>query len=424
MDNIPSATPEEEKIILKEFDAFNLTKQLDRAKAAVLTGNYSSFLGPLMCAHNFAWDRGIPTACTNGSSIWINPYWFAALPTQTRVTVIMHELMHPGRLHMLRTGNRDPKIWNYACDIRINNDLRALGYKFDGTRPWITDRHEGMAEEDIYDELVKLKTPIPNSGPFGDPSAAVEDLTADALGGDSDLLRKIHEELTKMMPDTGDILPMTDDDIRESLNAVIKADQQSRMTGGQGIGEMPGNTEYILEQFLAPVVPWEKELGDWMKALAKTRSSWRKPRRRIQHIYLPGKIVDRHGLEHLYYYWDVSGSISEKDETRFNSEVRFIKERFNPKLLTLVEFDTQIQFEKTFEQKDKFEDIKIIGKGGTCLACVREHMIQNRPTATIIFTDLYCSPMSPLPFNIPILWVVVNNSSAQVPFGKITYINS
>lgn len=415
-----------QKSILERFDAFDLNKQMDRVRAEILSGHYSSFYGPLMCTMSFQWDRSIPTACTNGSSIRWNPYWFMALPKETRVTVMMHELGHTARLHGLRCGQRDPLLWNYACDIRINNDLRDLGYKFTDTEPWMSDGHLGMAEEDIYDDLMNQQASAPETGPFELTEAIINALTSANTGGDQGLLDELKDALREILkqPFKGDMEPMSEQDIRDEVNNVVRADQQSKLAGGKGIGELPGNVEYMLEQFLSPMVPWEKVLADFMKALAKHRSSWARPRRRIQHIYLPGKITDRDGLQHLNYYWDVSGSISEADEIRFNSEVRFIKDRFDPPKLSLIEFDTQIQYERTFEKHEKFQDIKIIGKGGTCFECVHEHIERTKPSAAIIFTDLYGSPMRPLVHNIPVIWIVVNNPSGTVPFGKIAHIRS
>jgi hypothetical protein len=78
----------------------------------------------------------------------------------------------------------------------------------------------------------------------------------------------------------------------------------------------------------------------------------------------------------------------------------------------------------TYGEDDPFEEIKLIGRGGTCLSEVRQHIIDNEPTAAIIFSDLDCPPMEKLPvgLNIPVIWVAIRNKSATVPFGSITHI--
>ena len=99
----------------EKLDYLMLRKELDRCKSSILMDSKNAFLGALMCQLKQDWDTTIPTACTDGTSIWWSPAWFLSLPKPARVTVQAHEVWHVARLHMLRRGNRDPQIWNYAC---------------------------------------------------------------------------------------------------------------------------------------------------------------------------------------------------------------------------------------------------------------------------------------------------------------------
>ena len=99
----------------EKLDYLMLRKELDRCKSSILMDSKNAFLGALMCQLKQDWDTTIPTACTDGTSIWWSPTWFLSLPKPARVTVQAHEVWHVARLHMIRRGNRDPRIWNYAC---------------------------------------------------------------------------------------------------------------------------------------------------------------------------------------------------------------------------------------------------------------------------------------------------------------------
>ncbi|MFP3624830.1 VWA-like domain-containing protein, partial [Burkholderia sp. SIMBA_051] len=77
---------------------------------------------------------------------------------------------------------------------------------------------------------------------------------------------------------------------------------------------------------------------------------------------------------------------------RFGSELKFVKETYNPEKLSIVQFDTRIQRTDTWGEDDPFEKIEIIGRGGTHLECVRRDMLEENPTAAIIFTDMQCRP--------------------------------
>jgi predicted metal-dependent peptidase len=362
-----------------------LTRELDKTKSGVFLGKNAAFLGSLMSSLNFQWDSSLPTAATDGVGLWWNPDFFLKLKPEVRKTVLMHELWHPGFLHFVRMGDRDPKLWNIACDHKINLGLKAEGYSFEGIEWACMDpKYVGWVEEDIYDDLVKENPPPPPNY-------------------------------------RSDMKAPSKEDMARAVNNVVRAVHQTRLNGG-GAGSIPGDVEVILKKFLAPVVPWEQLLHQFMRDLIEENYSWQRPNRRFPGMYLPSRHMDEGKLSHLMYYEDASGSISDKDNIRFNSEIKYVKETYNPHQLTLVQFDTRITQEVTYEENDPFEEIKIIGRGGTCLKCVREHIIQHRPTAAIIFSDLECDPMEPLPFDIPLIWVCIRNRGKTVPHGKLVHI--
>lgn len=380
--NIPSQIPDE------DLDMANLTRELDRVKSKVFLGRNAAFLGSLMSSLNFLWSYDIPTAGTDGETFWWNPNDFLMLPPQERASTVEHELWHVARLHMLRGMNKDHEQWNIACDIRINRDLRLDGQHLPPPM-WIPDHHEipFEVEEDIYDFLIKNKIQPPPQG-----------------GGNHN-----HH-----------MVPGGSGNPQKVINNVVKALHQSKIAGEAG--SLPGSVHQTIKQFLAPIIPWENLLYQFFNDMLNEEYSWKRPNRRHQEIYLPSRFTDDGRLEHLAYYLDVSGSIQNSDLVRFNSEVKYIKETFNPVKLTLVQFDTRITDEKVILETDQFDEIEIIGRGGTCLVPVREHIIKHKPTAAIIFSDLECAPMQPLLEEIPIIWIGIRARGNTVPFGKLIHI--
>lgn len=373
---------------MADLDYDFLQRELDRTKSQVFLGKNAAFLGSLMCSMDFFWNEDEPTASTNGIDYSWNPHWFLSLPPKTRCTVLIHELWHPARLHMLRRGDRDPQYWNYACDIRINNDLENEGYSFEGVE-WAWKDHSfdangRAAEEDIYDQLMQTMPPIPPQ------------------------------------PGGGDLREPSKEQLHKQVNAVVKAVHQAKLAGQAG--SIPGNIEELIKQFLEPILPWEQLLMQFFTDLLDEDYSWKRPNRRYQDLYLPCRFTDDGRLEHLIYYLDVSGSISDKDVLRFNSEVKYIKESLNPAKLTLVQFDTTIRQERVFHEHDLFEEVVVVGRGGTSLVPVREHIHQHKPTAAIIFSDLDCPAMQPLDYDIPVIWIAVHARGRDVPFGKLIHI--
>ena len=388
-----------------QYDFEMLNRELDRVKSMVFRRTDAAFFGPLMCGLAFQWSTEVDTAATDGQTFFWNPDFFTNAPTQYSQPkfnefVIMHELWHVARLHMIRGGTRCPDYWNFACDVRINND-EADAFKVRGGQglPWGTfpawyepkwdkDNSEPMVEEDIYDRIFKN----PPGGGLG-PSPW----------------------------GNGDLIP-TQDATTAAVNNVVKAIQSAKMSGQPG--SIPGGVESVIDRFLSPVIPWETHLKNWMNDLLEHDFSWSRPNRRYSDMYLPSHIEEDGRLDHLVYFQDVSGSISDGDIVRFNSELKYVWDEMKPKRMTVVQFDTIIQIVDEFREGDNFSKIKIKGRGGTCLVEVRQWIIDHEPTAAVIFTDMGVAPMRPLPVDVPILWVCTNNPRATVPFGKLIHIKT
>lgn len=369
-----------------------LNRLLDRTKSAVFLSKHAAFFGSLMCSLNFQWSREISTAATDSVNLFWNPDWFLKLPPRTRETVLLHELWHVARLHHPRQGTRDPKRWNIACDFRINNDLLQEGASFIGAEGCCIDldldANGIMSEEDIYDQL-PLNPQAPNDGGWGDKK--------------------------------GDMLPQTTDGTvnQQVINNVVRAIQQAKLAGGAGT--IPGGVEDTVSQFLEPQIPWRSVLMQFFTDRLHDDFTWKRPNRRYPSIYLPSRFQDEGRLEHLAYYLDVSGSITEHDVRVFSSEVKYIQETLQPERLTLVQFDTRITSVQEFKESDPFDGIEIIGRGGTSLEPVKEHIEKIRPTAAIIFSDLQVPAMQPLACDTPVIWATTSKHP-RVNFGKIVRI--
>jgi predicted metal-dependent peptidase len=364
---------------------------LDHVKKDVFLGNNAAFLGSILCSVDFIWDYEQPTKVwTDYLKIGWGPEDFMRCSPRERVSTLLHELWHVAAMHHIRQGPRDPKIWNIACDIRINNDLVRDGYEVPDNTFWIKkpemDANGVIAEEEIYEILIQDSMQMPSSQGSQDlvPSEAVKNPT-------------------------------------DLIATVVRAVQAAEMA--KQAGQIPGTIKQALNKYLEPVIPWRTVLMQWMTDLVDAEDySWRKRNRRFQDVYMPSREADEGKLEHLVYFQDTSGSITEKDMIRFNSEIKYVQEVLKPTKLTLIQFDITIQSIREFKEDEPFEDLEIIGGGGTSLRYVREWIEENKPTAAIIFSDLECTPMKALTKDIPIIWAVIRNKNITVPFGKMIHI--
>ena len=96
----------------------------------------------------------LPTAATDGEKIVYNGEFVASLSYEERVGVFAHEIMHIAFNHILRSKDKDGRIWNIATDSVINQMLRDEGVKLpDGT----VDMPEAQnrSAEDMYDKILE-----------------------------------------------------------------------------------------------------------------------------------------------------------------------------------------------------------------------------------------------------------------------------
>lgn len=380
-------------------DEDTLNRLLSKTKGQLFIFNKASgFLGSLMCDHRYVWDETCGTAWCNGTTIGWNPQFFMWLTPSSRLTVLVHELWHTGYDHMSRLGQmRCPDVWNQAADFVINNQMKHWGFDFSqlmSINPCLDHQYDGMSTEEVYDLLPKPPgMPMPQPDPNGKPQ--------DGLSGD---VRA----------------PASAEDAADIKGRLVKAVQASQMAKEAGV--IPGETTLLLEQFLEPILPWEVLLERFYTDLSKDDYSWKRPSRRYEDEYLPSMEGDNR-LEHLTYYMDVSGSVTDAQVLRFFSEVKFIHETYQPKRISMVTFDTMIQDELEMQEDEPFAKIEIHGRGGTSLDPVYHHIKSHRPTAAIIFSDLHCHPMRTDP-GVPVLWVVIDNNRAQTHFGKRIHIKA
>ena len=352
------------------------------------------FLTSLLYSLKLEWSNDIPTAGTNGLILKINPKFFYDLSKEERLFTVLHELWHVAKLHSIRRESRDPRLWNIACDYHINNLLLKENYssfKITVMKDCLKDnKFKDLSEEEIYEELLKQ---YPNGLPDNE-------YFKNNLNGDL-------EEL----------------DQEEKSKAIAKVMEAIQTAKAMGCDVSSGITS-LLSKFIKPSIYWKKVLYKYMTALLdKSDYSWRKPNRRFSDMYLPSRVESDGRLTHLIYFLDVSGSITNSQIVRFNSEIKHIKESLNPDKLTLVQFDTRIQRVDVFTSTQKFTNIHVVAGGGTSYTQVRDYILKEKPTASVIFTDLYCTPMQEV--DSPVIWVTREKDlkyASKPLFGKTIVI--
>lgn len=383
---------------MSQPDEAQLAKLLDHARVEVFRNSNAAFLASVLCSLDFKWetdDSVTTTAAVDSKTMYWHKDDFLRCDQNERKCTILHETWHPARLHFVRGMGKDSDTWNKACDIRINNDMIEDGYKLPDNGYWLfdpsIDADGKLSEEEIYVKLMKQEIKLP-------PHKGRRDMVS----------RPMDQNQQNQM-------------VAQQMTMVIRAVQAAKSAGKPGC--VPGGVEEALDKFLNPVVPWRSVLLQWMTDRTAEDYSWLKRNRRFTHIYMPSLETIPDGLEHLAFFIDTSGSISDPAVERFNSEVKYIWETLKPRQLTLIQFDTRIHDVRVFKEGDEFVDIKVYGRGGTSMVCVREWIEENSPTAVVVFSDMQCTPMVRPSRDVPVLWAVVPGGCAELPdYGRVIHV--
>jgi predicted metal-dependent peptidase len=136
------------------------------AKAKVQLVLNSPFFGVLVChLPTEPIDGAImmamglpPTAMVDGKKIYYNPEWVKTLSDKQRIGLLCHEVLHPALQHLWRRGQREPELWNQACDYVVNSVImgtkttQGTGYELP-PEGLLDKRFDGMAVEQVYHHL-------------------------------------------------------------------------------------------------------------------------------------------------------------------------------------------------------------------------------------------------------------------------------
>ena len=321
---------------------------LDNAKFEIFAHKgEGAFLGSLMCSMDIDWSSKIPTACTDGLSMQINPDWYLKLPEMTRATVLMHELRHVGYLHPLRAQGLNHEKFNRAADYAINIQLRDEGYSFDGSSPLLDPAFRGMSAEEIYDILPDPPSHGGGGQAGGPPSSGKSQGQQQAGCWSND-------------PNDNDLVQPDDPAKIEDQIAAVHAAAMAQERTGYSSKEVEAITEMIRKRN-QPKVNWKEELRDFAQDKAKAGLNYAKRNRRYNHVILPAR-GKRGRLMELDFYFDVSGSVSDGMIEQMIAEISFIHGVLKPKALNLIQFDTSIRRVQTFTQGSSLDQIEVHGR--------------------------------------------------------------
>jgi len=338
-------------------------------------------------------------AATDGKVIKYNPEGIDKLNPLQLQFLFYHELMHCILMHMFRRKNRDPMIWNLACDYAVNALIVKSGLiKSDiiyNMHALYDERFNNMMAEEIYDILVKRQQKDKTH------AEVLADYRIDDL--------KDYGQMSQDVP-TQVQAEIYKNEIKEVLKHSAKA------------GNIFLQKAIVLELNKMDK-PWYLDLLNMIQEMIHDDYSWSRPSPRyVQHgVYLPNNI--RYGIKKIAFAIDTSGSMSNDRLQVAVSHIKDVVENIDAQFIDILQCNTNLTVPTetlTPGDIDSYFQKPLIGDGGTNFAPVFQYYNENpeeNPSLLIYHTDLDGPCFCEQP-DFPVFWIVDQaNADRRNEFG-------
>lgn len=359
----------------------------------------------------------LPTACTDGYNEKYGKEFIEKLSEKELAFVVLHENLHKAFRHLFiwrKLHDENHKLANMACDYVINLMLDKMdqqevhiamprypaGHARAGTKMGLLDyQYDNMNAKQVFD---LLKQSGVGQGDAGDDGFDDHDWS-----GANELPEEERKAAQKEI----------DQAIRQGQIADLKVN-------GKGAGGM----SRALDELLHPEVDWREQMREFVRNICAGRdtSSWRRVSRRYlsSDVYMPTLVSERIGR--IVIGADASGSISGRELSKMLAEVKAIADEVKPEAIDLMYWDSDVAQHEVYDvstMDNIVSSTKPKGGGGTDPTCVSRYIKQNNlaPECIVMLTDGYVGDWGN-DWNVPILWAVLGNSTANATVGKTIHI--
>ena len=397
-------------------------RKLARCKIGLMRNKKFALMSGLLMVGTTSIVDGLPTARTNGRDEEYGRAFVDGMSELEVSFVIMHECFHKMYQHLTtwrKLYDIDASLANQACDYVINLELKELDPaeqfiamprdKAGKNVGLIDTKFRGMNTKQVWDILRKQqdedgKDGKPGKGGKGDSLDDHDWEGANALG------KEEKEALAKEI----------DQAIREGI-------ANDKKMNGDKAGDLARRLGLLME----PKVNWREVLRDWVKNTARGRdtSTWRKPNRRFLHedVIMPTMVSTKMGS--IVVAVDTSGSIGDKEMADFLSEVKGIADEVAPERVELLYWDSRVAGHETYEGgavEMITQSTKPKGGGGTSPSCVSAYLRGKAivPECIVVLTDGVVAGDWGSEWTAPILWCIIDNTSAVPTHGLAVHITT
>jgi predicted metal-dependent peptidase len=413
------------------------------------------FFGALALRLKVVEDPSCKTFWTDSVSIGYNPAFLATLNDLETRGVLAHEVLHVANGHCWRMGDRDPDLWNDACDHAINPIIVDAGMLLP-KGVLMEARFRGRSAEEIYGVLAQEKRnrekqqqqqkqqqkqqgkgqeggkPERQSGQQpGDPTGGSSPSpSSDNANGANTPSAQPDPNASQGSPGTapscGEVRQyVADDRARQEAEwkvAVHQAAKAAQMRGG-----MPGGLQGMIAQAVEPAVDWRPILHRFAQDSSPTDYSYAMPNRRYLHmgLYLPS--LHEPAVGDAVFVRDSSGSLWDETQAQFAAEIIAVNDGVRPRRLIVMDCDTRVTQVQIFERGDAVDlDLQPVrGGGGTSFVDPFKRLADEgiHPAFLVYLTDMDGRFPDEEP-SYPVLWASTTplNRARKAPFGDVVEV--
>jgi predicted metal-dependent peptidase len=399
-------------------------------------------------------DENVPTLCTDGHRMWVNPTFFNGLALDYKITAVAHESCHKMLHHCTRGLDFDPRIGGIAADIVVNTLLADNGFKIHPNWVQPEPKYKGWTFEAVYRDLMKnAKTPQPGQGGCGgmpgqpkppqkggkpgqpgkddQPSGGVGMPTPGDQPGEGKgktPAEEVLEGMPQQWKDAWQDIKKFKGTAAEVENFEQKIEQQvaKAIATAKAMGHAPVGVEMAMDNIRVVITEkWYDHLARYMQALSISEYNWARNNKRYAALYdivAPDNYMEALGT--VIFLVDASGSCyTAIEQARFAEHVNAILGECKPRRVIVAYFDTKVHAEYEMDPGEVEFVPHPKGGGGTSfvepLEWVEEQDVQ--PAVVIVLTDMMGTfPMQEPGF--PVVWASTMKG-IKAPFGELVEIN-
>lgn len=426
-------------------------KKLVKARTQLLL--QQPFFGSLCLRMEPKVDRQCATAWTDGRTLGYNPVYVAGLRDEHVQGLMAHTVMHPACQHHTRRKDRDPGLWNIACDHAINWVLLDAGIEL--PPKYLDDpTYHGMSADEIYAVLhthraEEERPEISDGDGESEGEMDLDDLDGKAGEGESSGQSDDSEGGAAAGGDMVEEGAASNDEGKEGSEAsgdpggsgeVRDGDRQTEggasdesgsdelwelalaqaAQNAREIGDLPGNLERLISDVLNPKLDWQELLSRYITDRARDDYSWTPANKRFLHLDVILPSLSHQKLPEVVLAVDTSGSVTEPEMDQFAAEVSGVLEAFDT-TIHVVYCDSEVKGVDSFGRCDLPLELTPQGGGGTDFRPVFSWLEEEAVdlACLVYLTDLESLGFPDKEPDYPVLWARVGNGGKIPPFGDI-----